>query len=34
MLRQAQSLVSGTTPELSNKLKTWVKGLLIEVKIS
>ena len=34
MLRQAQSLVSGTTPELSNKLKTWVKGLLIEVKVS
>ena len=34
MLRQAQSLVSGTTPELSKKLKTWVKGLLIEVKIS
>ena len=33
MLRQAQSLVSGTTPELSNKLKTWVKGLLIEVKV-
>ena len=34
MLRQAQSLVLGTTPELSKKLKTWVKGLLIEVKIS
>ena len=34
MLRQEQSLVSGTTPELSNKLKTRVKGLLIEVKIS
>ena len=33
MLRQAQSLVSGTTPELSNKLKTGVKGLLIEVKV-
>ena len=33
MLRRAQSLVSGTTPELSNKLKTWVKGLLIEVKV-
>ena len=33
MLRQAQYLVSGTTPELSNKLKTWVKGLLIEVKV-